>query len=284
MQDGAIWNRDGFLLWLLRGKVAALGAFVEEAFPFPVVLQHRAAFIAGAFLRAFGDTFGMVADGFALGADAISPLVLCLQAADGAPAVAEGVLAFGAAAGTAGFAVFGDITDGAAPGHREQMVEFISAQGTNAAGFSLRPLVVYQMSALRALAVGIIVRDTGMVAFVHAALTLAGYRIIIMLFGFSAVLADAAGKGRCTVLPIVCLDPSAGCALAVVSVDHKGGVGASGLTPGADAVGVVSRGHLVVVEDHTAFLALAVFIQLAVAAFSAASLAFSIHPFMVREP
>ena len=189
------------------------------------------------------------------------------------------MLAFGAAAGTAGFAVFGDITDGAAPGHREQMVEFISAQGTNAAGFSLRPLVVYQMSTLRALAVGIIVRDTGMVAFVHAALTLAGYRIIIMLLGFSAVLADAAGKGRCTVLPIVCLDPSAGCALAVVSVDHKG-VGASGLTPGADAVGVVSRGHLVVVGYQAAFLAHAFFIHFAVGAFSAAFLAYSILPVM----
>ena len=187
------------------------------------------------------------------------------------------MLAFGAAAGTAGFAVFGDIMDGAAPGHREQMVEFISAQGTNAAGFSLRPLVVYQMSA-----VGIIVRDTGMVAFVHAALTLAGYRIIIMLFGFSAVLADAAGKGRCTVLPIVCLDPSAGCALAVVSVDHKG-VGASGLTPGADAVGVVSRGHLVVVGYQAAFLAHAFFIHFAVGAFSAAFLAYSILPVMDRS-
>ena len=193
------------------------------------------------------------------------------------------MLAFGAAAGTAGFAEFGDITDGAAPGHREQMVEFISAQGTNAAGFSLRPLVVYQMSALRALAVGIIVRDTGMVAFVHAALTLAGYRIIIMLFGFSAVLADAAGKGRCTVLPIVCLDPSAGRALAVVSVDHKGGVGAPGLAPGADAVGVVSRGHLVVVDYLTTVLALTFTIHLAVGAFSTASLACSMIPFMGRE-
>ena len=192
------------------------------------------------------------------------------------------MLAFGAAAGTAGFAVFGDITDGAAPGHREQMVEFISAQGTNAAGFSLRPLVVYQMSALRALAVGIIVRDTGMVAFVHAALTLAGYRIIIMLLGFSAVLADAAGKGRCTVLPIVCLDPSAGCALAVVSVDHKG-VGAPCLTPGADAVGVVTRGHLVVVGYQAAFLAHAFFIHFAVGAFSAAFLAYSILPMMDRS-
>lgn len=28
---GAIWNRDGFLLRLLHGKVATLGAFVEEA-------------------------------------------------------------------------------------------------------------------------------------------------------------------------------------------------------------------------------------------------------------
>lgn len=192
------------------------------------------------------------------------------------------MLAFGAAAGTAGFAVFGDITDGAAPGHREQMVEFISAQGTNAAGFSLRPLVVYQMSTLRALAVGIIVRDTGMVAFVHAALTPAGYRIIIMLLGFSAVLADAAGKGRCTELPIMCLDPSAGCALAVVSVDHKG-VGASGLTPGADAVGVVSRGHLVVVGYQAAFLAHAFFIHFAVGAFSAAFLAYSILPMMDRS-
>ena len=193
------------------------------------------------------------------------------------------MLAFGAAAGTAGFAVFGDITDGAAPGHREQMVEFISAQGTNAAGFSLRPLVVYQMSALRALAVGIIVRDTGMVAFVHAALTLAGYRIIIMLLGFSAVLADAAGKGRCTVLPIVCLDPSAGCALAVVSVGHKGVVGAPGLAPGADAVAVVSRGHLVVVGYQAAFLAHAFFIHFAVGAFSAAFLAYSILPMMYRS-
>ena len=84
----------------------------------------------------------MLTRGFAYGADAVPPLVLCLQAADGASAVAEGVLAFGAAAGTGGFAVFGDIMGGAAPGHREQMVEFISAQGTNAAGFSLRPLVV----------------------------------------------------------------------------------------------------------------------------------------------
>ena len=190
------------------------------------------------------------------------------------------MLTFGAAAGTGGFAVIGDIIGGAAQGHREQMVEFKSAQGTNAAGFSLRPLVVYQMSALRALAVGIIVRDTGMVAFVHAALTLAGYRIIIMLFGFSAVLADAAGKGRCTVLPIVCLDPSAGCALAVVSVDHKGGVGAPCLTPGADAVGVVTRGHLVVVGYQAAFLAHTFFIHLAVGAFSAAFLAYSILPVM----
>ena len=121
-----------------------------------------------------------------------------------------------------------------------------------------------------------------MVTFVHAALTRAGYRVIIMLFGFSAVLADAAGKGRCTVLPIVCLDPSAGCALAVVSVDHKG-VGAPCLTPGADAVGVVSRGDLVVVGYQAAFLAHTFFIHLAVGAFSAAFLAYSILPMMDRS-
>lgn len=247
------------------------------------MLPYRAALRADAVRRISVIADGMLAHGSAHGAGAISPLVLCLQAADGTFAVAEGVLAFGAAAGTAGFAVFGDIMDGAAPGHREQMVEFISAQGTNAAGFSLRPLVVYQMSALRALAVGIIVRDTGMVAFVHAALTLAGYRVIVMLFGFSAVLADAVGNGRFTVLPIMGLDPSAGRALAVVSVDHKGGVGAPGLTPGADAVGVVSRGDLVVVGYQAAFLAYAFFIHLAVGAFSAAFLAYSILPMMDRS-
>ena len=100
-----------------------------------------------------------------------------------------------------------------------------------------------------------------------------------MLLGFSAVLADAAGKGRFTVLPIVCLNSSAGCALAVVSVDHKG-VGAPGLAPGADAVGVVSRGDLVVVGYQAAFLAHTFFIHLAVGAFSAAFLAYSILPVM----
>ena len=224
----------------------------------------------------------MLAHGSAHGAGAISPLVLCLQAADGAPAVAEGMLAFGAAAGAGGFAVIGDIMGGAAPGKREQMAEFITAVGANAAGFSLYPLVAHRVSALRALAFANRKRDTGMVTFVHAALTRAGYRVIIMLFGFSAVLADAAGKGRCTVLPIVCLDPSAGCALAVVSVDHKG-VGAPCLTPGADAVGVVSRGDLVVVGYQAAFLAYAFFIHLAVGAFSAAFLAYSILPMMDRS-
>lgn len=106
------------------------------------MLYRHTAFKAGAFRFAFVVTSGMLAGGCALGADAISPLVLYHRAADGTPAVAEGVLAFGAAAGTAGFAVFGDIMGGAAPGKREQMVEFITAQGTNAAGFSLRPLVV----------------------------------------------------------------------------------------------------------------------------------------------
>ena len=122
-----------------------------------------------------------------------------------------------------------------------------------------------------------------MVAFVHAALTRAGYRVIVMRFGFSAVLADAAGKGRCTVLPIVCLDPSAGCALAVVSVDHKG-VGAPGLTPGADAVGVVTRGHLVVVDLSTTVLAHTIFTHIAVGAWCIASLAFSIRPGMGIVP
>lgn len=139
---GAIWNRDGCLLRLLCGGVAAVGAYIEEAFLFPIMLNHRAAFRAGALRLAFIVAAGMLAHGSAHGAGAISPLVLCLQAADGAPAVAEGMLAFGAAAGAGGFAVFGDIMGGAAPGHREQMVEFITAQGTNAAGFSLRPLVV----------------------------------------------------------------------------------------------------------------------------------------------
>ena len=119
-----------------------------------------------------------------------------------------------------------------------------------------------------------------MVTFVHAALTRAGYRVIVMLFGFSAVLADAVGNGRFTVLPIMGLDPSAGRALAVVSVDHKGGVGAPCLTPGADAVGVVIRGHLVVVGYLTAFLAHTIFIHLAVGAFSTAIFAYSIHPLM----
>lgn len=248
------------------------------------MLPHRAAFRADAVRRVPVVTAEMLAHGSAHGAGAILPLVFCHRATDGTPAVAEGVLAFGAAAGTAGFAVFGDIMDGAAPGHREQMVEFISAQGTNAAGFSLRPLVVYQMSALRALAVGIIVRDTGMVAFVHAALTRAGYRVIVMLFGFSAVLADAVGNGRFTVLPIMGLDPSAGRALAVVSVDHKGGVGAPCLTPGADAVGVVSRGHLIVVDLSTTVLAHTIFTHIAVGAWCIASLAFSIRPGMGIVP
>ena len=106
------------------------------------MLPYRAALRADAVRRISVIADGMLAHGSAHGAGAISPLVLCLQAADGTFAVAEGVLAFGAAAGTAGFAVFGDIMGGAAPGHREQMVEFITAQGTNAAGFSLRPLVV----------------------------------------------------------------------------------------------------------------------------------------------
>lgn len=248
------------------------------------MLPHRAALRADAVRRISVIAGGMLAHGFALGADAISPLVLCLQAADGTFAVAERMLAFGTAAGTAGFAVFGDIMGGATQGKREQMVEFITAVGANAAGFSLYPLVAHRVSALRAPAFANRNRDTGMVTFVHAALTRAGYRVIVMRLGFSAVLADAVGNGRFTVLPIMGLDPSAGCALTVVSVDHKGGVGAPCLTPGADAVGVVSRGHLVVVDDHTAFLTLTVFIHLAVAAFSTASLAFSIHPFMVREP
>lgn len=252
------------LLRLLQAKVAALGAFVEETFPLPVVLQHRAAVITDAFRCASGVTSGMLAHGLALGADAISPLVLCLQAADGTLAVAEGVLAFGAAAGTAGFAVFGDIMGGAAPGKREQMAEFMTAVGANAAGFSLYPLVAHRASALRALAFANRDRDTGMVTFVHAALARAGYRVIVMRLGFSAVLADAVGNGRFTVLPIMGLDPSAGRALAVVSVDHKGGVGAPCLTPGADAVGVVSRGHLVVVEEQTALLTATFFIQILV--------------------
>lgn len=247
------------------------------------MLPHRAAFRADAVRRISVVAAEMLAGGSAHGAGAISPLVLCLQAADGTFAVAEGVLAFGAAAGTAGFAVFGDIMGGAAPGKREQMAEFITAVGANAAGFSLYPLVAHRVSALRALAFANRDRDTGMVTFVHAALTRAGYRVIVMLFGFSAVLADAVGNGRFTVLPIMCLDPSAGRALAVVSVDHKGGVGAPCLTPGADAVGVVSRGHLVVVDDLTAFLALTFFIHLAVGAFSTASLACSMIPFMGRE-
>lgn len=136
------------------------------------------------------------------------------------------------------------------------------------------------MSALCALASGIIIRDTGMVTFVHAALTRAGYRVIVMLFGFSAVLADAVGNGRFTVLPIVCLDSSAGRALAVVSVDHKGGVGAPGLAPGADAVGVVSRGHLVVVDYLTTVLAHTFFIHIAVGTSPVTSRAFPINPVM----
>ena len=247
------------------------------------MLPYRAAFSADAVRRISVIADGMLAHGSAHGAGAISPLVLCLQAADGASAIAEGVLAFGAAAGAGGFAVIGDIMGGAAPGKREQMAEFITAVGANAAGFSLYPLVAHRVSALRALAFANRKRDTGMVTFVHAALTRAGYRVIIMLFGFSAVLADAAGKGRCTVLPIVCLDPSAGCALAVVSVGHKGVVGAPGLAPGADAVAVVSRGHLVVVGYQAAFLAHAFFIHFAVGAFSAAFLAYSILPMMDRS-
>ena len=136
------------------------------------------------------------------------------------------------------------------------------------------------MSALCALASGIIIRDTGMVTFVHAALTRAGYRVIVMLFVFSAVLADAVGNGRFTVLPIVCLDSSAGRALAVVSVDHKGGVGAPGLAPGADAVGVVSRGHLVVVDYLTTVLAHTFFIHIAVGTSPVTSRAFPINPVM----
>ena len=66
------------LLRLLQAKVAALGAFVEETFPLPVVLQHRAAVITDAFRCGSGVTSGMLAHGLALGADAISPLVLCL--------------------------------------------------------------------------------------------------------------------------------------------------------------------------------------------------------------
>ena len=66
------------LLRLLQAKVAALGAFVEEAFPFPVVLQHRAAVITDAFRFAFGVTVGMLTHGLAYGADAVAPLVLCL--------------------------------------------------------------------------------------------------------------------------------------------------------------------------------------------------------------
>ena len=248
------------------------------------MLPHRAALRADAVRRISVIADGMLAHGSAHGAGAISPLVLCLQAADGTFAVAEGVLAFGAAAGAGGFAVIGDIMGGAAPGKREQMAEFITAVGANAAGFSLYPLVAHRVSALRALAFANRNRDTGMVTFVHAALTRAGYRVIVMLLGFSAVLADAAGKGRFTVLPIVCLNSSAGRALAVVSVDHKGGVGAPCLTPGADAVGVVSRGHLIVVDLSTTVLAHTIFTHIAVGAWCIASLAFSIRPGMGIVP